>query len=235
VLHRHLEHALNVAVLDQGLDIVRRVNSRGSSGLSGQLRAGLTAVFQVDPVIAPVDLVIPEMAVTRRVGNHGLTVSINPVADSNVVAVLSVALYLRQRLSDIVIVELITDLVDVGLAIPKDLPPEDVVALKCDLPTVRAGGPHAHLIVVVVYPVVVADLVGFPGHRLSFRLWLVVTSLADVVVVVKRAAPGLEPGMYAVAAGVVRQSSSSSSSSSSVGSVSDHSPSLTRSDSKSER
>src|SRR5699024_2323151 len=105
VLHRHLEHALNVAVLDQGLDIVRRVNSRGSSGLSGQLRAGLTAVFQVDPVIAPVDLVIPEMAVTRRVGHHGLTVSINPVADSNVVTVLSVALYLRQRLSDIVIVE----------------------------------------------------------------------------------------------------------------------------------
>src|SRR5699024_1927536 len=174
VLHRHLEHALNVAVLDQGLDIVRRVNSRGSSGLSGQLRAGLTAVFQVDPVIAPVDLVIPEMAVTRRVGNHGLTVSINPVADSNVVTVLSVALYLRQRRSDIVIVELITDLVDVGLAIPKDLPPEDVVALKCDLPTVRAGAPHAHLKVVVVHPVVVADLVGFPGHRLSFRLWLLI-------------------------------------------------------------
>src|SRR5699024_12578143 len=94
----------------------------------------------------------------------GLTVSVNPVADSNVVAVLSVALYLRQRLSDIVIVELITDLVDVGLAIPKDLPPEDVVALKCDLPTVRAGGSHAYFKVVVVYPVVVADLVGFPGH-----------------------------------------------------------------------
>src|SRR5699024_655261 len=198
-----LEHALNVAVLDQGLDIVRRLISRGSSGPSGQLRAGLTAILQIDPVIDPVDLVIPEIAVTRSVGNHGLTVSINPVADSNVVTVLSVALYLRQRLSDIVIVELITDLVDVGLAIPKDLPPEDVVALKCDLPTVRAGGPHAHLKVVVVYPVVVADLVGFPGHRLSFRLWLVVTSLADVVVVVKRAAPGLEPGMYAVAAGWV--------------------------------
>src|SRR5699024_5615385 len=109
-----------------------------------------------------------------RVGNHGLTVSINPVADSNVVAVLSVALYLRQRLSDIVIVELITDLVDVGLAIPKDLPPEDVVALKCDLPTVRAGGSHAYFKVVVVYPVVVADLVGFPGHDGSFRLWLLI-------------------------------------------------------------
>src|SRR5699024_1867682 len=149
-------------------------------GLSGQLRAGLTAVFQVDPVIAPVDLVIPEMAVTRRVGNHGLTVSINPVADSNVVTVLSVALYLRQRLSDVVIVELVVGLVSVGLAVPENLPPEDVVALKCDLPTVRAGGPHAHLKVVVVYPVVVADLVGFPGHRLSSRLWLLIPACTRI-------------------------------------------------------
>src|SRR5699024_10205129 len=100
VLHRHLEHVLNVAVLDQRRQVARRVDGRGPSGLSDQLRAGLAAVFQVDPVITSVDLLIAQVAVTRRVGNHGLTVSINPVADSNVVAVLSVALYLRQRLSD---------------------------------------------------------------------------------------------------------------------------------------
>src|SRR5699024_3067385 len=156
VLHRHLEHVLNVAVLDQRLQVARRVDGRGPSGLSDQLRAGLAAVFQVDPVITSVDLLIAQVAVTRRIGDNGLTVSINPVADSNVVTVLSVALYLRQRLSDIVIVELITDFVSVGLAIPEDLPPEDKVALKCDLPTVRAGGSHAYFKVVVVYPVVVA-------------------------------------------------------------------------------
>src|SRR5699024_5165489 len=173
-LHRHLEHALNVAVLDQRLQVARRVDGRGPSGLSDQLRAGLAAVFQVDPAITSVDLLIAQVAVTRRIVDNGLTVSVDPVADSNVVAVLSVALYLCQRLSDVVIVKLIADFVSVGLAIPEDLPPEDVVALKCDLPTVRAGGPHAHLKVVVVYPVVVADLVGFPGHRLSFRLWLLI-------------------------------------------------------------
>src|SRR5699024_3245683 len=97
-LHRHLEHALNVAVLDQRLQVARRVDGRGPSGLSDQLRAGLAAVFQVDPVITSVDLLIAQVAVTRRIGDNGLTVSVDPVADSNIVAVLSVALYLCQRL-----------------------------------------------------------------------------------------------------------------------------------------
>src|SRR5699024_4261390 len=38
-------------------------------------------------------------------------------------------------------------------------------------------------------------------HDVPFRLWLVVPTVVDMVCVVKRAAPGLEPGMYAVAAG----------------------------------
>src|SRR5699024_3249349 len=40
-------------------------------------------------------------------------------------------------------------------------------------------------------------------HDVPFRLWLVVPTVVDMVCVVKRAAPGLEPGMYAVAAGVL--------------------------------
>src|SRR5699024_6608100 len=130
------------------------------------------AVFQVDPVITSVDLLIAQVAVTRRIGDNGLTVSVDPVADSNIVAVLSVALYLCQRLSDVVIVELVVGLVRVGLAVPEDLPLEEVVALKSDLPTVRAGGSHAYFKIVVVNPLVVADLVRIPSHRLSSRLWL---------------------------------------------------------------
>src|SRR5699024_8063803 len=149
VLHRHLEHVLNVAVLDQRLQVARRVDGRGPSGLSDQLRAGLAAVFQVDPVITSVDLLIAQVAVTRRIGANALPVRGDPVAGSGIVAVRSVALYLCQRLSEVVSVERGVGRVSVGRAVPESRPPEDVVALKCDLPTVRAGGPRPHLKVLV--------------------------------------------------------------------------------------
>src|SRR5699024_110537 len=145
----------------------------------------------------------------------------------NIVAVLSVALYLCQRLGDVVIVELVVGLIDVGLAIPKDLPPEDVVALKCDLPTVRAGGPHAHLKVVVVYPVVVADLVGFPGHDVFLSV-VVGSSYCSRYGLRCQACRSGTRTRHVCRRGWVGQSSSSSSS---VGSVSDHSPDSIMSDS----